>query len=66
MSSQTKPINEYFSQQRYLRHKHKLATIDSERPKCLPFDPSSSIKKIRSHSIAYQAQEHDDYINTQN
>lgn len=29
MSCQTKPVHEYFNQVRYLRHKHKLATIDN-------------------------------------
>lgn len=28
MSSPTKPINQYFNQQRYLRHKQKLVTIE--------------------------------------
>jgi hypothetical protein len=56
MTSPTKPIHEFFNQQRYLRHKHKLATIDSERPKPATFDPLSSMHRLRHHSISFHHQ----------
>lgn len=66
MSCQTKPVHEYFNQVRYLRHKHKLATIDSERPQPFFYDQLASNHRLRNHSIAFHQQEQEDFINNQN
>lgn len=48
---------------RYLKHKHKLATIDSERPQPVIYDPLSSIHKLRHHSFAYHQMEQEENLN---
>jgi len=63
MSFQGKPVHEYFNQLRYMKHKNKLATIESEKPNPQAHNLIDSVHRLRDLSISFHQTEHEQKIN---